>query len=211
MKSSSEHVSDSHPSELDNKQCPGVILASLGLTVFSCIIHTTMKASSSGKEEEKAFLGHSAKRLGSRGNTCCDKTSACTSAGVGGVGLVLLAILVLLAGPRILEKIILTNMALKEGSQMTSFWLNPPVEAQLTGYAFHVTNPEEVQRGAKPILEEIGPFVYNSVIVKDSKNTDTGKDSLAYNDDGETLTYRPRYEHVYLLTCKPFILDTSTR
>jgi hypothetical protein len=85
-------------------------------------------------------------------------------------------------------------MALKEGSQMSSFWLSPPVQSQLSGYAFHVTNHEEVQMGAKPVLEEIGPFVYTSVIVKNSKNTETGNTNFEYNNDGETLTYRPRYQ-----------------
>ena len=38
----------------------------------------------------------------------------------------------------------------------------------------------------KPKLQEVGPFVYKAVTVKDSR------DSLVFNDDGETLTYRPR-------------------
>ena len=47
-------------------------------------------------------------------------------------------------------------------------------------------------RGKKPVLKEIGPFVYKAVTVKDSIDKDTGKENLEYNDDGETLTYRPR-------------------
>jgi hypothetical protein len=39
----------------------------------------------------------------------------------------------------------------------------------LAGYAFHVTNPLEVAKGEKPIVEEVGPFVYSSVTVKDSR------------------------------------------
>ena len=48
-------------------------------------------------------------------------------------------------------------------------------------------------QGEKPVLEEVGPFVYKVVTVKDSFNKDIGRDYLEYNDDGETLTYRPRF------------------
>ena len=49
-----------------------------------------------------------------------------------------------------------------------------------------MTNPDEVVAGMKPIVKEVGPFVYKAVTVKDSR------DNLKFNDDGETLTYRPR-------------------
>merc|ERR1719350_1370734 len=83
-------------------------------------------------------------------------------------------------------------MALQPGSDRLQTWLNPPVQPHLTGYGFHVTNPEAVMRGKKPVLKEIGPFVYKAVTVKDSVDKDTGKEHLEYNDGGETLTYRPR-------------------
>ena len=104
----------------------------------------------------------------------------------------LTGLLVLVAGPGMLEKKILQTMALAPGSDRLQSWLVPPVQAHLTGYAFHVTNPEAVQRGEKPVLEEVGPFVYKAVTVKDSVDQDTRKDHLEYNEDGETLTYRPR-------------------
>ena len=83
-------------------------------------------------------------------------------------------------------------MALHPGSDRLQSWLNPPVQAHLTAYSFHVTNPEAVMQGKKPILKEVGPFVYKAVNVKDSVNKDTGKENLEYNEDGETLTYRLR-------------------
>ena len=112
----------------------------------------------------------------------------------GGVGAVFLltGLLVLVAGPGLLEKKILQTMALTPGSDRLQSWLVPPVQAHLTGYGFHVTNHEEVQQGEKPILKEVGPFVYKAVTVKDSVDQDTGKEHLDYNEDGETLTYRPR-------------------
>ena len=73
-----------------------------------------------------------------------------------------------------------------------SSWLNPPVEAHLTAYGFHVSNPEEVIKGGKPRLEEVGPFVYRAVTVKDSVDQGSGDVNLQYDQTGETLTYRPR-------------------
>ena len=70
--------------------------------------------------------------------------------------------------------------------------MDPPVQAHLTAYGFHVTNPESVIKGRKPIVEEVGPFVYKAVTVKDSVDYGTDKVNLEYNDDGDTLTYRPR-------------------
>ena len=50
-------------------------------------------------------------------------------------------------------------------------------------------------KGAKPRLREVGPFIYKAVTIKDSVDFDTGKVNLHYNEDGETLTYRPRLGH----------------
>jgi len=116
----------------------------------------------------------------------------CLVTGGAGAVFLLTGILVLVAGPGALEKKILQTMALAPGSDRLQSWLVPPVQAHLTGYGFHVTNPDEVQQGEKPILKEVGPFVYKAVTVKDSLDEETGKENLEYNEDGETLTYRPR-------------------
>ena len=41
-------------------------------------------------------------------------------------------------------------------------------------------------------MYQVGPFVYKAVTVKDSVNYSSGNTNLQYDDNGETLTYRPR-------------------
>jgi len=103
-----------------------------------------------------------------------------------GAVLLLLGVVVLAAGQTLLMRVVLSTMPLKPGTDRYESWLVPPVQPHLTGYAFNVTNPEEVVQGMKPILQEVGPFVYKAVTVKDSR------DNIVMNDDDETLTYRPR-------------------
>ena len=98
----------------------------------------------------------------------------------------------LVVGQGILEGAILRTMAIQPGSERLYTWLHPPVQPHLTGYGFHVTNPESVMRGEKPVVTEIGPFTYKAVTVKNSIDKETGKENLEYNQDGETLTYRQR-------------------
>ena len=105
----------------------------------------------------------------------------------------LVGILVMSTGHLLVSKIIQDSMTLTPGSQLTHMWLQPPVQSRLTVFGFHVANSEEVLGGARPVLEEVGPFVYSSRIEKNSKDHQTGRDSLHYNQDGKTLTYRPRY------------------
>lgn len=126
---------------------------------------------------------------------CCSSPHTrrcCLCTGGTGVLLAILGVLLLAGGKGFLEEKILHSMALSPGSGRLASWLVPPVQAHLTGYGFHVTNPEAVMRGEKPVLKEVGPFVYKAITIKDSEDQESGKPNLDFNDDGETLTYRPR-------------------
>jgi len=144
--------------------------------------------------ETTTFIGGKDKRdqekLFTQGGCCrsIHTKNCCLATCILGAIFILLAIIVLASGAMegLLMKVVLSTMPLKPDSDRYHSWLNPPVQAKLTGYAFHVTNPDEVQAGMKPILKEVGPFVYKAVTVKDSRDT------LEFNDDGETLTYKPR-------------------
>ncbi len=49
---------------------------------------------------------------------------------------------------------------LKEGSFLTANWANIPIPINLCFYLFGLKNAPEFLRGAKPYLEEHGPFCY---------------------------------------------------
>lgn len=129
---------------------------------------------------------------GARGTKVC-----CLITGGIGALFLLLGLIVLVAGPGLLLGVVLKKIPLAPGSETLQSWLTPPVTPHLTGYGFHLTNPEEVSNGGKPILKEIGPFVYKAITVKDSVDEDTKEENLKFNDDGETLTYRAR-KYYYL-------------
>eukprot|EP00092_Neocalanus_flemingeri_P072462 GFUD01089209.1.p1 GENE.GFUD01089209.1~~GFUD01089209.1.p1 ORF type:complete len:607 (+),score=119.83 GFUD01089209.1:142-1962(+) len=111
---------------------------------------------------------------------------------VMGCLVIVLGLLVLTMAPSFLSSMILKSLALSPGSDRLASWLLPPVEAHLTAYAFNLTNPDEVLKGGKPVVQEVGPFVYRAVTVKDSVDSETGKSQMNYDSLGSTITYRPR-------------------
>jgi len=153
-----------------------------------------MTGSVTARPEQTTFIGGHVKYGGAEAGCCHSRATRCCCLISSILGVLVLAVglIAMLTGKGMIEGSILKSMALHPGSDRLQSWLNPPVQAHLTAYSFHVTNPEAVMQGKKPILKEVGPFVYKAVNVKDSINKDTGKENLEYNEDGETLTYRLR-------------------
>ncbi|RZF41976.1 hypothetical protein LSTR_LSTR009934 [Laodelphax striatellus] len=61
--------------------------------------------------------------------------------------------------PYALDYLLGKRLALVEGTEARDLWTKlPPLVTSI--YLFNVTNPAEVQNGAKPIVEEIGPYCY---------------------------------------------------
>lgn len=146
-------------------------------------------------EEGEGFLRPSQKEEKSSSSGCSHSPHAsrcCVAVGVFGFVFVVLGIVVVLFGKDVLEAKILQSMALVDGTDRYASWLRPPVQPHLSGYAFHVTNPDEVLRGAKPIVVEKGPYVYRSTTVKDSDQ------NVVFNDEEGTLKYRMRKFYQYV-------------
>ncbi|CAH1970327.1 unnamed protein product [Acanthoscelides obtectus] len=70
---------------------------------------------------------------------------------------------------------------LKEGTEQWKMFLKIPFPFTLKVHIFNVKNPEAVLQGAKPALEEVGPFIYRVFKWKSEVKWDT-PDEISYND-----------------------------
>jgi len=73
-----------------------------------------------------------------------------------------------------------TQLVLSPTSGSFPMWQNLPAPMLASMYLFKVLNPDEVSAGAKPELEEVGPYVFTE---------QHHKTKLAWNNNG-TVTYR---------------------
>jgi hypothetical protein len=58
---------------------------------------------------------------------------------------------------------LLQSVLLVNGTEGYERWRKLPVALWYKVYFFNVTNPEEVQNGANPVVREVGPYVYEYV------------------------------------------------
>ncbi|XP_018408784.1 PREDICTED: lysosome membrane protein 2 [Nanorana parkeri] len=57
---------------------------------------------------------------------------------------------------------------LKNGTEAYNAWVDPPPPIYMKFYFFNVTNPLEVLDGEKPVVDEIGPYVYREYRPKEN-------------------------------------------
>lgn len=78
-----------------------------------------------------------------------------------GVLLIIIAAVVAVLFPKLIDLVIDSQIALKDGGRTFLWWKEPPVEPQLHVYIYNVTNANEfLNNGEKPALDELGPYVY---------------------------------------------------
>jgi len=145
-------------------------------------------------DEADGFMGGGPKYRGGGKQGCCHSKhtrNCCVAIAVFGALFVAFGVAVLLVGKPLLEKKIAKSMALTPASERLESWLQPPVQPYMQAYAFHLKNPDEVLKGKKPHVEEIGPFVYRSDTLKDTD------ENMAFSNDNKHLTYRPRKMYYY--------------
>ncbi|MFH4978760.1 hypothetical protein AB6A40_005469 [Gnathostoma spinigerum] len=113
--------------------------------------------------------------------------------------LVLSVIVLILSGliwivfPFAFQALINSNLVLSASvdgrpSQSAFLWANPPTENTLNFYIFNVTNHDEiVYQGAKPSLQQVGPFA-----VRETEE----KRKVTFSENGENVSYES-YKHYY--------------
>ncbi|KAK0070658.1 hypothetical protein PV325_000260, partial [Microctonus aethiopoides] len=107
-----------------------------------------------------------------------------------GAGVLMIIFAAVLAAlfPNIMEVIINREVALRNGSRAYGWWKEPPVVPRMNIYIYNVTNADEfLNNGAKPILQELGPYIY---IQKWDKT------NVTFNGNG-TVTYNVRKRFVF--------------
>uniref|UniRef100_T1IUI9 Scavenger receptor class B member 1 n=1 Tax=Strigamia maritima TaxID=126957 RepID=T1IUI9_STRMM len=67
-----------------------------------------------------------------------------------------------------------------ENSELTAKWIEPPLIHHKHIYLFNVTNPNDIVQGDKPILQEIGPYVFS---------VHSKKVNVSFNNDEGTVSY----------------------
>ncbi|XP_067206521.1 sensory neuron membrane protein 1-like isoform X2 [Linepithema humile] len=82
--------------------------------------------------------------------------------------------------PAMLKLQVKSQVRLKKGDEMRDFWEKLPQALNFNIYVFNVTNPNEIKTGAKPILEDIGPFHYD--LYRD-------KEDIVERDEDDTVEY----------------------
>ncbi|XP_039278821.1 sensory neuron membrane protein 2-like [Nilaparvata lugens] len=84
--------------------------------------------------------------------------------------------------PSIIEMKIKEETALSNNSEAFKHWLQPP-PLLFNVYIFNVTNPTEVAAGEKPIVREVGPYVYVQRMIREV---------IDYHEEDDTLSYATR-------------------
>lgn len=92
-----------------------------------------------------------------------------------------LGILLWCGFPAILRSQIKKAIMLKPGSEIREMWTNFPLPLDFKVYMFNITNPDEIAKGQKPKVQEIGPFFYDEYKMKLDLVDREDDDSVEYS------------------------------
>lgn len=131
----------------------------------------------------------------------CNCTVACSSsvAAVVGVLVVVLGAVLIVCMPTFIRSLVASRKELSPGNDAFGMWLHAPVPIYRKFYVFNVTNHEEyLATGAKPNLQQLGPYTYRQY---------EDKEEVVVDDEDDTLSYRNKKTFVYLPEASEGSLD----
>ncbi|CAK9832022.1 Scavenger receptor class B member 1 [Anthophora retusa] len=99
------------------------------------------------------------------------------------VGALMIIVAAILAAvfPKLIDLVLNREIALREGGRTFNWWREPPVTPRLSVYIYNVTNADEfLNDGEKPVLVELGPYVYEQ---------QWEKTQVKFNEN-DTVSYR---------------------
>ncbi|CAB3227796.1 unnamed protein product [Arctia plantaginis] len=85
--------------------------------------------------------------------------------------------------PAILKSQLKKEMALSKKTDVRKMWEKIPFPLDFKVYFFNYTNPEDIQKGAIPIVKEIGPFYFEEW---------KEKMEIEDHEEDDTITYKKR-------------------
>lgn len=105
-----------------------------------------------------------------------------------GVLLIVIAAILAALFPQLINIIVNKQIALKDGGRTYGWWKAPPVIPRLHVYIYNVTNADEfLNNGEKPVLDELGPYVYSQ---------HWEKVEIKFNEN-DTVSYKIRKQYVF--------------
>lgn len=80
------------------------------------------------------------------------------------------------------------DMQLKHGSLVFKEWTKPSTPMYMKYFVFHVTNPDEVMKGASPNVTQMGPYSYREI---------RSNEVLNWTSDHNIVTFMPNRSYIF--------------
>lgn len=90
---------------------------------------------------------------------------------------IIILVAVALSGFIVHAKQLNTNL---DNEYLLDKWLDPPVDSLVRVYLFNFTNPKDFLKGAKPVLDEVGPYVFSEHWEKSNVRWKDGDTKVEY-------------------------------
>ncbi|OXA40564.1 lysosome membrane protein 2 [Folsomia candida] len=90
--------------------------------------------------------------------------------------------------PHVLHKKIKQQIRLERGGELYNKWVDVKIPIYMKVYFFNITNPAEFSEGEKPILQEVGPWIYQQR---------RQKVVLLTNPENDTVQFRPKITYFF--------------